>query len=163
MTSTYPAGESYAAVRAAGRLAFHVPVATRTRVTRINGKNRVESVEIEHLDNGARRTVPCDTVITTGDWIPDNELARCAGLDLDPSTRGPRVDSALRTSIPGVFAAGNVLHPVDTADIAALSTAQACRGSATGVVVLSLVRRPAPLQVSVSEPQHGPWTVGVYR
>jgi thioredoxin reductase len=120
MTSTYPAGESYAAFRAAGRLVLHVPVATRTRVTRINGKNRVESVEIENLDSGTRRTIRCDTVITTGDWIPDNELACAAGLDIDPATRGPRVDSALRTSTPGVFAAGNLLHPVDTADIAAL-------------------------------------------
>jgi thioredoxin reductase len=119
MTSQYPA-ESYAAVRAAGRLALHVPVATRTRVTRINGKNRVESVEIQSIASGARHTIACDTVITTGDWIPDNELARAAGLDIDPATRGPRVDSALRTSAPGVFAAGNLLHPVDTADIAAL-------------------------------------------
>lgn len=46
--------------------------------------------------------------------------ARAGGLDIDPATRGPRVDSALRTSAPGVFAAGNLLHPVDTADIAAL-------------------------------------------
>jgi thioredoxin reductase len=120
MTSQYPVGESYAAFRAAGRLALHVPVATRTRITRINGKNRVESVEIENLDSGTRHTVRCDTVITTGDWIPDNELAHAAALDIDPATRGPRVDSALRTSTPGVFAAGNVLHPVDTADIAAL-------------------------------------------
>jgi thioredoxin reductase len=120
MTTTYPAGESYAAFRAAGRLVLHVPVAVRTRVTRINGKNRVESVEIENLESGARRTVRCDTVITTGDWIPDNELAHGAGLDIDPATRGPRVDSALRTSTPGVFAVGNLLHPVDTADIAAL-------------------------------------------
>ena len=120
MTSQYPAAESYAAVRAAGRLAFHVPVATRTRVTRINGKSRVESVEIQNVDSGGRRTVRCDTVITTGDWIPDNELARFAGLDVDPATCGPRVDSALRTSAPGVFAVGNLLHPVDTADVAAL-------------------------------------------
>jgi thioredoxin reductase len=120
MTSQYPAAECYAAVRAAGRLALRVPVATRTRVTRINGKSRVESVEIQNLDTGARRTIPCDTVLTTGDWIPDHELARSAGLDLDPATRGPRVDSALRTSAPGVFAAGNLLHPVDTADVAAL-------------------------------------------
>ncbi|MGH3201440.1 MAG: NAD(P)/FAD-dependent oxidoreductase [Streptosporangiaceae bacterium] len=120
MTSQYPAAESYAAVRAAGRLAFRVPVATRARVTRINGRSRVESVEIQHLDSGARCTVRCDTVITTADWMPDNELARSAGLDIDPATRGPRVDSALRTSAPGVFAVGNLLHPVDTADVAAL-------------------------------------------
>ena len=58
-------------------------------MTRINGKNRVESVEIQNLDSGVRRTVHWDTVITTRDWIPDDELARSAGLDIDPATRGP--------------------------------------------------------------------------
>ena len=56
----------------------------------------------------------------TGDWIPDNELARAAGIPLDPGSRSPLVDTALRTPQPGIFAAGNVLHPVDTADVAAL-------------------------------------------
>jgi thioredoxin reductase len=138
MTSQYRAAECYAPVRAAGRLALGVPVATRTRVTRINGKSRVESVEIQNLDTGTRRTVRCDTVITTGDWIPDNELARSAGLDIDPATRGPRVDSALRTSTPGVFAAGNLLHPVDTADVAALD------GRHVAAQVRQWLRRPAP-------------------
>ena len=120
MASRYPAGESYAAFRAFGRHALRVPVATRTRIVRINGKGRVESVEIENLDSRDRRTIGCDTVITTGDWIPDHELARAAGLDIDPGTLGPRVDGALRTSTPGVFAIGNLVHPVDTADAAAL-------------------------------------------
>jgi hypothetical protein len=120
MTTTYGRPESYAAFNALGRLALRVPVATRTRVSRINGRRHVESVEVVDLDTGARRTVACDTVITTGDWIPDNELARGAGLDLDPATLGPVVDTALRTSADGVFAAGNLVHPVDTADVAAL-------------------------------------------
>ena len=64
--------------------------------------------------------VACDIVVFTGDWIPDHELARLAGLDIDQATRGPRVDTALRTSRDGVFAAGNLVHPVDTADVAAL-------------------------------------------
>jgi len=77
-------------------------------------------VLVEQLSTGRRRTIPCDTVITTGDWIPDHELARLAGLDLDGSTRGPVVDASLATSGPGVFAVGNLVHPVDTADGAAL-------------------------------------------
>ncbi|AZK98043.1 NAD(P)/FAD-dependent oxidoreductase [Streptomyces tsukubensis] len=99
---------------------LRAPVAHRTRLVRIIGRTRVEAVEIEHLDTGARRTVDCDTVVLTGDWIPDHELARNGGLDLDPGTRGPLVDTALRTSRPGVYAAGNLLHPVGTADAAAL-------------------------------------------
>jgi hypothetical protein len=65
--------------------------------------------------------VACESVIFTADWIPDHELAVMAGLAMDPGTRGPAVDSALRSSGPGVFAAGNVLHGAETADIAALS------------------------------------------
>lgn len=121
MTSEYPAPESYAVFNAAGRTPFlGVTVATRTRVVRIIGKPTVEAVEVEHLDTGQRRLVECDTVVLTGDWIPDHELARSAGLDIDSGTLGPTVDTALRTSRAGVFAIGNLLHPVDTADIAAL-------------------------------------------
>ena len=64
--------------------------------------------------------MPCDTIVFTGDWIPDHELARLRGIEIDPGHRGPLVDTALRTSAPGIFAVGNVLHPVDTADVAAL-------------------------------------------
>lgn len=120
MTSTYPRSEAYAAFRAVGRAALRVPVLPRTRLVRIDGKHRVESVLLEDLDTGRRRVIACDTVITTGDWIPDHELARMAQLEMDPATRGPVVDGALRTSAGGVFAVGNLVHPVDTADAAAL-------------------------------------------
>ncbi|CAN5280219.1 FAD-dependent oxidoreductase [soil metagenome] len=120
MTSTHDHAESYAAFRVPGRLALRVPVARRTRLVRINGKHRVESIEVEDIETGERQTVGCDTVIMSGDWIPDHELVRSAGIDLDPDTLGPRVDTALRTSRPGVFAAGNLNHAVDTADVAAL-------------------------------------------
>ncbi len=127
MTTTHRQPESYWLFHRPGRLVLKTPVATRTRVTRIIGRPRVEAVEIEDLDTGLRRTVECDTVILTGDWIPDNELARAAGVTLDPHSLAPLVDTALRTDRPGIFAAGNVLHPVDTADIAALDGASVAR------------------------------------
>jgi len=121
MTSEYPSPESYGLFNLAGRTPLlGVRVATRTRLTRIIGKPRVQAVEIENLDTGERRTIECDTVVLTGNWIPDHELARAAGLELDAGTLGPVVDTALRTSRSGVFAIGNLCHPVDTADIAAL-------------------------------------------
>jgi NADPH-dependent 2,4-dienoyl-CoA reductase/sulfur reductase-like enzyme len=123
MTTTYPQSESYTLFHRPGRMAFRTRVATRTRLTRIIGRPEVHAVEIENLDTGDRRTVECDTVILTGDWIPDNELARAAGIPLDPASKSPIVDTALRTNVAGVFAIGNVLHPVDTADIAALDGA----------------------------------------
>ena len=120
MTSTHPRAEAYAAFRVAGRRLLSGPVFTRTRVVAIEGRHRVSAVVVENVDTGARRRIDCDTVITTGDWIPDHELARTGGVAMDPATRGPIVDAALRTSAPGIFAVGNLLHPVDTADAAAL-------------------------------------------
>jgi hypothetical protein len=120
MTTSYPHADAYAAFRVPGRLLLKGPVLTRTRVVRINGKHRVQSVTVENIYTGAQSTIECDTVVTTGDWIPDHELARTGGLALDSGTRGPLVDAALRTTKPGVFAVGNLLHPVDTADGAAL-------------------------------------------
>ncbi|MEU7692643.1 NAD(P)/FAD-dependent oxidoreductase [Microbispora hainanensis] len=120
MTSEHARAESYAAFGVPGRALLRVPVATATRVVRINGRDAVESVEVEDLRTGERRTVPCDTVVFTGGWIPDHELARAAGLAMDPGSRSPVVDNTLATSRPGVFAVGNLIHPVDTADVAAL-------------------------------------------
>jgi thioredoxin reductase len=120
MTTRYEKSESYVAFRFAGRLALRTPVRTRTEVVLIEGRERVEAVVVRDLDSGQESRIECDTVVMTGDWIPDNELARSAGIELDPSTLGPAVDSALRTDAPGVFAVGNVLHPVDTADVASL-------------------------------------------
>jgi len=120
MTTEHERGETWSAWRAAARLAVRVPVATRTQLLRVIGRDVVEGIEVRNLRTGQTRVVPCDVVVFTGDWIPDHELVRLAGLDLDPATKGPRVDAALRTSRAGVFAAGNLVHPVDTADVAAL-------------------------------------------
>jgi thioredoxin reductase len=119
MTTTADRVEAPPGVALAARTVWGFPVARRTRITRIVGRDRVEAVDIEH-DDGRRVRVPCDTVVFTGDWTPDNELSRLRGLDLDAGHRGPLVDTALRTSADGIFAVGNLLHPVDTADVAAL-------------------------------------------
>ena len=88
---------------------------------------RLTGVEVADVRTGAARFVPCEVVVFTGDWIPDHELARLAGLAMDPGTRGPVVDTRLETSAPGVFAAGNLVHAAETADIAALSGRHAAR------------------------------------
>ncbi len=124
VTTEYPRADAYFFFSLPGRIFFRTKVATRTRVVQIIGKPVVEAVEIENLDTGVRRRIACDTVVLTGDWIPDNELARAAGIAIDAGTRGPVVDAALRTDKAGVFAIGNLLHPVDTADIAALDGLQ---------------------------------------
>lgn len=120
MLSSQAQAEAGAAATLLGRLGLRVPVLTRSRVSRIVGRERVSAVEIEALDTGQRRMLPCDTVVLTGSWIPDHELARAAELTMDPESRGPVVDTSQATSRPGIFAIGNLTHPVDTADVAAL-------------------------------------------
>jgi thioredoxin reductase len=97
------------------------PVLAHTAVMEIHGRERVTGVTVLDLRSGESRVIECDTVVFTGDWLPDHELAVSAGLVLDAGTRGPRVDGALRTEREGLFAAGNVLHGAETGDVAALS------------------------------------------
>jgi len=120
MVSGHDRPESPWPVTQAGRIGLRVPVARQSRVVRILGHRRVEAVELEHLPSGRRRIVPCDVVVLTGDWIAEHELARLGGLAVDVAGSGVVVDSELRTDRPGVFAAGNLVHPVDTADGCAL-------------------------------------------
>jgi hypothetical protein len=63
--------------------------------------------------------VAVDVVVFSGDFIPDNELARLAGLTIDPGTNGPACAVEGMTTAPGLFAAGNLVHPAETADVAA--------------------------------------------
>ncbi|WP_405690593.1 FAD-dependent oxidoreductase [Streptomyces sp. NBC_01185] len=96
----------------------HVPLLTGATVTGLTGRARLTGVELRH-DDGRTTTLRCDTVVLTGDFVPDHELARRGGLRLDPGTRGPAYDAAFRTSRPGVLAAGNLLHAVERAGFAA--------------------------------------------
>jgi thioredoxin reductase len=132
-----PHHQTFAAFRAAAGLRWpRTELLTSTRVSGVLGRPRVEAVELTDLPTGAVRRLACDTVVFTGDWIPDHELARLGGLTMDPGTRGPLVDQRLRTSMPGVFAAGNLLHGAETADVAALDgrhVAAAIRDHLAGV------------------------------
>ena len=101
-------------------MAFQTQVVTRSKVVAIHGRPRVSGVEIENLDTGERSTIACDTVVFTGDWIPDNELLRMRGVELDPNSLSPKTDQFMHTSVPGVFTVGNLNHPVETADVVAL-------------------------------------------
>jgi thioredoxin reductase len=120
LVTELPRHQSLAAFRAGAAVRYRAPVWSRTTVSAIHGNERVESVELTELDSGSTRSVDCDLVILTADWIPDHELAVMAGCELDPGSLGPLVDPALRTTRRGVFAAGNLLHPAETADVCAL-------------------------------------------
>src|SRR5215468_5220123 len=133
-------------------------LAASTAVRRVSGRGRLDGAELADLTTGETRFVPCDLLVFTGDWIPDHELARAGGLEMDPGTGGPVVDTALETSVPGVFAAGNLVHAVETADIAALGGRHAARGIAAflGSGAGGAPGRPAPepvrMRVTVQAP-----------
>jgi len=121
MVTDQPRHQTFAAFRLGAAIRYRVPLYTRAAISGIRGRGRVEAVELTDLESGETRDLECDLVIFTADWIPDYELAVLADLELDALTRGPAVDAALRTSRPGTFATGNLLHGAETADIAALS------------------------------------------
>ncbi len=120
MTTELDHHQSLALFRAGAAIRYRTRLLTRTRVAAIHGSSRVEEVEVVNLDSGAIRSIACDTVVFTADWIPDHELAVAGGIELDSQTRGPAVDAEFHTSRAGVFAAGNVLRGAETADLAAL-------------------------------------------
>ena len=136
MVTAAPRHESFAAFRAGAALRYRVPLHTRTAIAAIHGGERVDAVTLRGLDDGAILRVACDIVVFTADWIPDHELAVLGGIALDPGTNGPVVDAALRTDRAGVFAAGNVNHGAEAADVAALA------GRHAGAAAAAFAARP---------------------
>ncbi len=112
---------------------FGIPLYLSHVVSHIDGRDRVEGVEVTPLENGhpiseKRFRLPCDTVLLSVGLIPENELSRMAGVHLSHETGGPRVDANLMTNLDGVFACGNVLHVHDLVDWAA-EEAERCGGN----------------------------------
>jgi len=128
LVTDQPRHQSYAAFRLGAALRWRVPVWTSTAVTRVTGTDgRLSAVDLAGVEGGPIRTVACEWLVFTGDWIPDHVLARTACVPLDHGTLGPAIDTGMATSAPGVFAAGNLVHTAETADVAALSGRHAAR------------------------------------
>ena len=101
---------------------FGIPLLLSHTVVDIRGKYRVEGVTIARVDDhnkpieGTETHFECDTLLLSTGLIPENELSRSAGVQLNPVTSGPFVTENFETSVPGVFACGNVLHVHDLVD-----------------------------------------------
>lgn len=101
---------------------FDIPLFLSHTVTDIHGDKRVEAVTISKVDEefnpipGTERRIECDTLLLSVGLIPENELSEMAGVKLDPVIKGPIVDERMETSVPGIFAAGNVVHVNDLVD-----------------------------------------------
>ena len=114
---------------------FGIPLKLSHTVVNIEGKERVSGITIAEVGPD-RRPIPgteihydCDTLLLSCGLIPENELSRGMGVDISPITNGPVVDESLQTSIPGVFAAGNVLHVHDLVDYVSEEAAAAGRAA----------------------------------
>ena len=101
---------------------YGIPLKLSHTVIDIEGKEHVSAVTIAEVGPD-RRPIPgteirytCDTLLLSCGLIPENELSRSAGVDMNGVTGGPNVNESLETSVPGIFACGNVLHVHDLVD-----------------------------------------------
>ena len=101
---------------------YNIPLYLSHTVVDIHGRDRLTGVTVAKVDEN-RRPIPgtemefaCDTLLLSVGLIPENELSAGAGVDLSPVTSGAVVSDTLETSVPGVFACGNVLHVHDLVD-----------------------------------------------
>ena len=101
---------------------YDIPLYLSHTITAIHGKDRVNGITAAKVDDhmkpipGTEFDIDCDTLLLSVGLIPENELSRGLGLAMYPLTNGPIVDQHRETSIPGIFAAGNVVHVHDLVD-----------------------------------------------
>ena len=101
---------------------FGIPLKLSHTVVEIKGKERVEGITLAQVDSqnkpipGTEEYYDCDTLLLSVGLIPENELSRGMGVDMNPVTNGPIVNENLETNIEGVFACGNVLHVHELVD-----------------------------------------------
>ena len=103
----------------------------------IHGTDRVNGVTLAQIGprggvvRGSKRYVECDTLLLSVGLIPENELAKKAGIELSPVTAGPLVDDQFQTSVPGIFCGGNALQVHDLVDYASMESEKAGQSAAT--------------------------------
>jgi NADPH-dependent 2,4-dienoyl-CoA reductase/sulfur reductase-like enzyme len=100
---------------------FDIPLYLSSQTTSIFGSGRVEGIEVTPMENGVLAAeksfrIDCDTILLSVGLVPENELSRAAGVELNSVTNGPSVDASLMTNMDGVFACGNALHVHDLVD-----------------------------------------------
>ncbi len=113
---------------------FHIPLYLEHSVVGIHGRERVESIDVAPLRDGVplleqQFRIDCDTLLFSVGLLPENELAVPLGVAINPATGGAIVDSDFQTSVPGVFAGGNVLHVHDLVDFVSLEATAAARAA----------------------------------
>ena len=119
---------------------FNIPLYLSHTVTGIHGRERLERITVAKVD-GFRNPVPgtefqidCDTLLLSCGLIPENELSIGAGVVLSSVTSGAVVDNTLETTVPGIFACGNVLHVHDLVDHVSSESFKAGKAAAAYVL-----------------------------
>ncbi|MDR0841198.1 MAG: FAD-dependent oxidoreductase [Christensenellaceae bacterium] len=142
---------------------YDIPLYLRHTVTNILGDARLQAVEVSEVGEdlrplpGTQRLYPCDTLILSVGLIPENELALDAGVLLDAHTGGAVVDESYQTTVPGIFAAGNVLHVHDLVDFVSLEAermAEAVKRYLAGEQAKPAIAVSAGRDVAYALPQH---------
>ncbi|MBD9119043.1 MAG: FAD-binding protein, partial [Clostridiales bacterium] len=115
---------------------FDIPLLLSHTVIDIQGKDRVTGITLAQVDGhgkpipGTEEEYSCDTLLLSVGLIPENEISRGLGVDMNPVTSGPKVNESLETNIEGVFACGNVLHVHDLVDFVSEEAGTAGRNAA---------------------------------
>lgn len=116
---------------------YNIPLYLSHTITNIKGKERVEEVTIQRVNDDTKQPIPgteikfdVDTVLLSVGLIPENELSRGVGLEMDPRTSGPVVYENMETSLEGIFASGNVLHVHDLVDFVSAESEKAGNSAA---------------------------------
>ena len=130
---------------------FDIPLYLSHTVTGIHGKERLEAVTVAKVGDdrrpipGTEEYIECDTLLLSVGLLPENELTREAGIVIDRITGGAQVDETMQTSLPGVFACGNVLHVHDLVDFV---TKEAYRAGASAAKYVTEGSAPAAAQLT---------------
>lgn len=118
---------------------YGIPLKLSHTVVDIKGKERVEGITLAQVDEnnrpipGTEEFYTCDTLLLSVGLIPENEISRGMGVEINPVTSGPKVNESLETNLEGVFACGNVLHVHDLVDFVSEEAAAAGRNAAAYV------------------------------
>lgn len=131
---------------------FGIPLYLSHTVTKIHGKERLTGVSIAEVDENKNPIpeteifVPCDTLLLSVGLVPENELSKKVGIQLDPVTKGAVTDEKRRTSVDWIFACGNVLHVHDLVDNVTEESEMAGRAAA-GYILGTYEERKNPVKV----------------
>jgi NADH dehydrogenase FAD-containing subunit len=102
---------------------YDIPLFLNHTITNIEGRERLESITIAQVDenlkvvSGSEEKIECDTLLLSLGLIPENEISKNTGIEIDSVTGGPIVNQFFETSVEGVFACGNCLQVYDTVDV----------------------------------------------